>query len=325
MITTILTTDYRRERIQMAQVAPPDWERAREIRLDLIRNGTITGRDEILLEYLRELNVLSLDQIRRLFWANGSRKTAYNRMLKLSGHHLLGLTRSPKAAMKGCGLYPDRVYGLARVGWLWLRHDVNNDFVSRYLKRDQVVHDLMVSELFARLTENVRTRGKGWRFEMFGEHNASYYEPSAELPTVAPDGLGILTQSVEGEEVSLPFFVEMDAGREGHGTLSSDWGRKVVGYDRFFSGNWRLHRSLTRLPGFPVVLVVTHGKQRMLNLAKAIAKKRQKPVVYFLARWEEDILPAEDIFTAPVWMAIGPDGELIGEKAEDRRPLMVQG
>jgi len=325
MITTIQTEDYRRDRIQVSRVDELDMETAKKIRISLIRQGILTGRDEALLEYLREMGVLSLDHIKRLFWPGGSRKTAYNRVLKLSGHHLLGLTRSPKAAMTGCGLYPSRVYGLSTVGRLWLRQEVNNDFISRYLKRDQVLHDLMVAELFTRLTEQVRRRGRGWRFEMFGEHSASYYEQGAELPTIAPDGLGILTQMVEGEEISLPFFVEMDAGREGHGTLSSDWGRKVVGYDRFFSGNWRLHRALTRLAAFPAVLVITHGKQRMLNLAEAIAKKRQKSVIYFLARWEEDILPAEDIFTTPVWMVINPDGDVIGEKEEDRRPLMVQG
>ena len=37
----------------------------------------------------------------------------------------------------------------------------------------------------------------------------------------------------EGETI----FVEMDAGREPHGRPSSDWGRKIIGYDRAVQGN----------------------------------------------------------------------------------------
>lgn len=325
MLTSVLAEKgLKMERVQTTRSIPLSAEEARRIKADLATQGAITTRDEFLLEYLRELNVMSVDQINRLLWAQKSQKVTYNRLVRLVGYRMISGARARRPIMQMRGLEPCRVYSLDQVGRLWLEHEVNNDPVNRLLNRDQVIHDLMVSEIFVRLTEHTRTRGEGWRFDLAGERNAAFYEQGADTPVIAPDGIGVLTQTVDGDDFSLPFFVEMDAGREGHGALSSDWGRKVVGYDRFIASGWRTHRSLRNLPSFPVAMVVTHGRQRLLNLAQAIAKKRKSGVIYYLARWNEDILPCSDIFTAPIWTVITPEGNIIGgEDALERKPLMV--
>jgi hypothetical protein len=119
----------------------------------------------------------------------------------------------------------------------------------------------------------------------------------------------------------LPFFLEMDAGREAHGRPSSDWGRKIHGYDRFIGSDWRYHPELTTLPAFPVVAIVTHGAQRLLNLAGAINKHRRQEVVYYLALWQ-DLMAGEDILTAPVWAVVTPDGQIVGQQPQQRIPLL---
>ena len=136
------------------------------------------------------------------------------------------------------------------------------------------------------------------------------------------DGL-VVVKRVEPEQVkALPFFVEVDKGREAHGRPSSDWGRKVHGYNRFFTSNWKMHPQLTDLPDkFPRVLVVTHGKNRLLNLGRAITKHRKEPVVYYLATWD-DVMTGADFLTAPAWLVITEEGKIIGKDPAQRRPLL---
>jgi hypothetical protein len=154
---------------------------------------------------------------------------------------------------------------LGPLGQLWLTDEVDGGYKPRHFKRNQVLHDLLVSELAARMSETATRRGPGWAFSWAGESAASFYPNEYDPPLVAPDGLGVLRR----QQAVLPFFVEVDAGRQGHGRYSSDWGRKLVGYDRFVSSRWRAHPELGHLPAFPVVLVVTRGAERLLNLARA--------------------------------------------------------
>jgi hypothetical protein len=151
---------------------------------------------------------------------------------------------------------------------------------------------------------------------------ASYFPKVDMGPVISPDGLGIVRQRhSSGKVAGLPFFVEMDAGREAHGRLSSDWGRKVVGYDRYIAGQWQSHPELGDLEAFPLVAVITHGKQRLLNLAGSIVEKRQQPIIYYLALWQ-DLMAGQDVLTGPVWLIISPDGEMIGRERKDRQPLL---
>ncbi len=67
---------------------------------ELARNGRVTSRDEHLLELLREVSVLSLDQVRRLLWGEAKEKTAYDRLSFLLNKHLLASARVPRSGMK---------------------------------------------------------------------------------------------------------------------------------------------------------------------------------------------------------------------------------
>ncbi len=293
----------------------------------IVETGSLTERDEELLEHLRETYVLSLDQAQRLLWMGKSPVTAYNRLQGLQRNDLLAAARIPRTGMKECGLPACKVYTLGEVGRMWLKHDVDGR-QANYLKRDQVLHDLLAAEIMVRLEEAVRRRGREWSMAWSGEQAAAFVERLGDNPVARPDGLAVLRQQRGDKVAVLPLFVEVDAGREPHGRPSSDWGRKVIGYDRFYAGSWQSHPRLNNLPIFPMVAVVTHGEQRLLNLAKAIAEHRKQPVTYYLAHWP-DLCPTgvpanDDILSAPAWMIVPPEGEVVGTERAARRPLVAE-
>jgi DNA-binding PadR family transcriptional regulator len=291
---------------------------------ELNRHGRLTDRDERLMEYLRELNVLSLDQVHRLLWPGAKPVTAYQRLRFLLSQQLLNAARVPRAGMTGWGLPVGKVYALGPGGRMWLKEEVGNGHGTRHLRRDQVLHDLLVAELCVRLTEATRKRGESWSLVWAGEHAATFYLGELDASVLAPDGLGIVRQQRGSKTATLPFFVEMDASRESHGRPSSDWGRKVIGYDRFHTGEWRQHPELLGLTTFPLVAVVTHGEQRLHNLAAAITEHRRQPVPYYLALWE-DWLAGEDLLTAPAWLIVTAEGKLVGQERGQRQPLLPTG
>jgi hypothetical protein len=225
--------------------------------------------------------------------------------------------------MKARGLPVRKVYALGPAGKLWLKEEVNNLSVPRYLKRDQVLHDLLVAEFFLRLTEAALRRGEAWSITWAGERSASYYERPGVPgpPTIAPDGFGVVRQQRGNQVATLPFFLEMDVSRDAHGKLSSDWGRKIVGYDRFMAGKWKEHPELGGLDSFPLVAVITHGRRRLLNLAGAIGKHRQQPVIYYLTLWE-DVVANDDPLLATIWVVVSAEDGLIGEDPQDRQSLL---
>jgi DNA-binding PadR family transcriptional regulator len=293
----------------------------------LVGRGGLTERDEELLEYLRETYVLSLDQVRRLLWVGKSSVTAYNRLQSLQRNDLLAAARIPRDGMKEWRLPVCKVYTLGEAGRMWLKQDVDGR-QANYLKRDQVLHDLLAAEVMVRLKEAARRRGREWSMSWAGEQAAAFVERVGDNPVARPDGLAALQQQRGDRVAVLPLFVEMDAGREPHGRPSSDWGRKVIGYDRFYGSDWRSHTRLNDLPIFPMVVVITHGEQRLLNLAKAIGEHRKQPVTYYLAHWR-DLSPAgdpanDDILSAPAWMIVPPEGEIVGMERAERRPLVAE-
>lgn len=308
--------------------AVPDLKTIWQNLVKLSSRGGITERDERLLEYLRELNVLSLYQVHRLLFSEAKPRTAYLRLSVLARHRLVGSARIPRNGMTAWGLPVGKVYSLGVGGRLWLKEEVNDEYVARYLKRDQVLHDLLVAEVCVRLVEATLRRGESWSLTWAGERSASFFRHGDDIkPLIAPDGLAIVRQRRPGgKAASLPFFVEVDASRESHGRPSSDWGRKVIGYDQFRGTNdeWKSHPQLGSLPGFPLVAVITHGGQRLLNLAGAINEHRRQQVVYYLALWE-DLLAGEDILTVPAWLVVMPDGQILGEAPEQRQPLLAAG
>jgi len=291
---------------------------------ELIEQGRITNRDEQLLEYLAELNVLSLDQIRRLLWPQAREATAYNRLYFLARHYLLSRARIPAGEMKEWGLPVRTVYSLGPGGWLWLRQEVNQSLASRHLRREQVLHDLLNAEIYVRLVEAARARGAAWSVTWAGEAAASCYVSNRDKsPLLVPDGLGVIRQQRGDQVAVLPFFIELDRSREAHGRPSSDWGRKVHGYDRFAGSDWKLQPQLGSLPEFPLVTVITHGAQRLLNLAQAIVKHRQEAVTYCLALWPDLVANDLDILAAPAWLTITAGGQVFGREREQRESLIT--
>ncbi len=300
------------------------------------RAGAITERDETLLEYLRELHVLSLDQARRLLWPESGPATAYNRLNKLTGpkYQLLGHARMPVKEARGWGLAGQKAYTLGPGGWIWLKEEVNTKIVARTLKREQVLHDLLVAEVCVRFIETANKRGPDWTVTWVGEEAASLYpqreddrvlrelDPDRHA-IVAPDGLVVVARQQNEAVAKLPMFIELDKGREAHGRPSSDWGRKVNGYNKFCKGDWRRHPQLADLPEFPVVAVITHGHQRLLNLAQAIMKHRKESVAYYLALWD-DLVEYGDFLSAPAWLMITPEGQVVGAERDERQPLLPE-
>lgn len=326
-----LDTQRQPTQIYATRYGKIDKQRLREELAARAKSGSITVRDERLLEYLRELHVLSLDQIHRLLWRKAKPVTAYNRLSQLMRYQLVSSARLPDREMAEWSLVGRNAYALGIGGWMWLREEVNPDIIGRSLRREQVLHDLLVAEIFVRLIEAAPPRGPQWRVIWAGEEAASFYHESSHpardngkkevQAVIAPDGLAIIQQRQEETVASLPMFIELDKGREAHGRPSSDWGRKVGGYNRFYSSDWRMHPQLNDLPEFPVVGVVTHGPQRLLNLAQAIIKHRKEPVAYYLALWE-DLLAGDDILSAPAWLMITPEGKVIGRERDSRQPLL---
>lgn len=287
---------------------------------ELTESGRITERDESLLEHLREFGVLSLNQIHRLLWPDAIERVAYNRLYALSKYYLVGGARIPSAEMTSWKLPVRKVYTLGAGGWGWLLGQVSKSSSLSHLRRDQVIHDLLVAEIYVRLVEAIRARGEEWSVAWAGEKAASCYNANNSL-ILSPDGLAIVKRQQDNKTSMLPFFIELDKSREAHGRPSSDWGHKVGGYDYFFTNNWKAHPQLMDCPAFPWVLVITHGQQRLLNLAQSILKHRKTPVVYFMALWDE-LIDSQDFMTAPVWLVITQDGGILGHTPEQRQSLL---
>jgi hypothetical protein len=318
----LLQKDEKVQKIYATRPAGVNRQQVKETLADLARRGRITNRDERLFECLRELNVLSLNQIWRLFWPQAKEITAYNRLYFLMKQQLLSGARVPTAEMREWGLPVRKVYALGLGGWLWLKEEVSRTISTRHLRREQVLHDLLVAELYVRLAEAVQQRGSAWSITWAGELAAGFYG-QGDTPIIAPDGLAIIRQQRGQKLAALPAFIEFDKGREAHGRPSSDWGRKVHGYNRFQAGNWKMHPQLHDSPSFPWVAVITHGPQRLLNLAQAIKKHRQAPIIYYLALWQ-DLRDSADILTAPAWLIVTPEGQVAGRERDQRYPLLPQ-
>lgn len=316
------------------QKKPPRQEIAARL-AELNRQGRITDRDETLLELVREFNALNLNQIQRLLWRNATEKTAHRRAYFLEQHYLLEVARSPHAEMKQWGLRPRMVYILGVGGWMWLKDQIDVKIPRRQTRREQILHDMLVAEIYVKVVEAAALRNPApvktepeapekeserWEVTWVGEEAAGFYR--GDNPVISPDGL-VKVKRVTGSKTQvLPFFVEFDKGREAHGTPSTDWGRKVGGYNRFCAGHWQMHPQLSNLPdSFPPVLVITHGKRRLLNLGRSIQNHRQQPVVYHLALWDE-VMNYEDFLSAPVWLILTKDGQVIGKEPEDRQALL---
>lgn len=204
-----------------SEMTEADRQAIRKNILTLSEKGSITDRDERLLEYLRDLSVLSLDQVRRLLFVNANERTTYQRLYLLAKNKLIDSARIPRTGMIRWGLPTGKVYTLGYGGRVWLQEEVGNDRSSfRHLRSEQVLHDLLVAELCVRLIEATCQRGELWSLTWFNDRAASLYSGGNDnnVPVTSPDGLAIVRQKRgNGKAASLPFFIELDASREAHG------------------------------------------------------------------------------------------------------------
>jgi hypothetical protein len=291
---------------------------------ELVEQGRITDRDEQLLEYLAELKVLSLEQVRRLLWPQAKEATAYNRLYFLSRQQLLRRLRLPPNNMKAWGLPARVLYTLGLGGRLWLGQAVDAGPAGRHLPRAQALTSLLSAEIYVRLVEAVRARGEAWGVTWAGTEAASYYASDEdECPLVAPDSL-VLVHRQQGDEAAvLPFFVELDQARQPDSRLSSNWGWKARSYDRLAGSDWQAHPMLGSLASFPPVAVITHCAERLLDLAETIDQHRRAAVTYYLAVWSDLIDSREDILAAPAWLAIAAEDQDSDRKQARREPLLT--
>lgn len=317
-------------------------------------SGSITERDGQLLEALRELNVLSLDQISRLFWTNlkSAKETAWNRLRKLLNYHLTGYVYVPTESLETLGLDTGFIYTLGLGGWLWLREEATAAMISRHLEPEIVMHDLCVAELYVRFLEAAAMRGPNWRVVWTGNHTAAHFfkgimllarregetangsaAPRKDGDTLrpvkaveandTPDSLVILQLRHETGLSALPMFIELDRGTESE--LS--WHQKFDCYGRFAAdeAEWRKHPQLANLGSFPILAIVTtDGEERLQELRKMTKKHRGDGVGYYLATWQDLIRGNnQDILAAPAWLKITPDGNTAGMEPPNRLPMLA--
>ncbi|GAB4440449.1 MAG: hypothetical protein Kow0031_22400 [Anaerolineae bacterium] len=258
----------------------------------------LQSRDIAVLTDLRSLTILSLDQIRRLHWPDASREICRKRLSRLMNHgeRWLANFTVPKPEMQAVGLQPGQVYHLSEAGRAWFR-DQERPPGKTYRQR-QALHDLLISEWFVRLSELARAKQADleWRADW---QIRFYASQQAQRATLVPDGLAILTGLTPQPIAS---FLELDFSREAHGRASSRIGRKIHGYDDYLK-QWPQHAGLDGLDYFPAVLFLTHGQQRLENLAAAILKHRRGKVAYALALTDQ-VYQADDPLTAPLWRLI---------------------
>lgn len=333
MVPTQGSSGQHPQQIYATRYGPIDKAELRAQLAQLTNKGSVTARDELLLEYLRELHVFSLDQIQRLFWRNGKTNTARNRLGTLVKYRLLRRARVPDRQMAKWGLPGRMLYAPGVGGWMWLKEEVDPQIMDRAMRKERVLHDLLVSEICVRMLEAAALRGDEWSISWAGTESAKFVRPenvssskrsngkSNDVQSVIePDSLAIVTHQAQQKSKLLPMFIEMDKGREAHSMPHTDFGRKIVGYNRFQEGDWRMHPQLSDLPEFPAVAVVTHGNRRLLNLANSILAG-QKNVAYYLSLWS-DLMDTGDILSTPAWLMITPDGRVIGEERDKRQSLL---
>jgi hypothetical protein len=272
----------------------------------------LQSRDIAVLTDLRSLTILSLDQLRRLHWPDASREICRKRLSRLMNHGQRWLANFtvPKPEMEAVGLQPGQVYHLSESGQAWFRHQERPP--GKTYRQRQALHDLLISEWFVRLSELTRARQADleWRADWQIRFCASQ---QAQRATLVPDGLAILTDLTPQPIAS---FLELDFSREAHGRPSSHIGRKIHGYDNYLE-QWPQHAGLDGLDYFPAVLFLTHGQQRLENLAAAILKHRRGKVAYALALTEQ-IYQTDDPLTAPLWRLIPAHDRSVSQS----RPLV---
>ena len=229
----------------------------------LLAERRLTERDELLLQYLNEVGVLSSRQIKMLLWDEVSWANMHRRLRKLYDYYLLDRTRMLN---KTEGI----TYVLGKAGKIWLHGSARGGAGPR-VNTKTLAHDLGVSEVLVRfrteLLEMDYEEKWGFRLGWKGKQNARIVQ--GERMVLEPDAF-FYYYSVEGErEVRGGYFLEMDMGTMTGGVFAE----KAKRYRRAASGSaWGKFLQKQGIDAADTaVMVLTTSLERARNLARRVA------------------------------------------------------
>jgi len=220
----------------------------------LLEENRITERDEALMRYLAQTNVLSSRQIKRLLWPDKSLSRMQRRLRELYNYHILDRTRMLN---KTEGI----TYTLGKAGIIWLHGDArgrSGPLVNARL----LAHELMISEVMVLLVEELRRADPkgalGIEFEWRNENAARVLNRKGTV-ILEPDAF-FRARSRYIQWAS--FYLEVDRSTE----RGNAFGKKVRRYHHAFqSANWK-----EAFEDYPVILIVTRSQERAVNLARRV-------------------------------------------------------
>ncbi|RMF05242.1 MAG: hypothetical protein D6768_01495, partial [Chloroflexi bacterium] len=248
-----------------------------EARVDLVELGQtltwlgrtrrITERDEMVLETLLTLGVLSLNQLQRLFWPKAKAATAADRLSKLLGWHLLRMARQPWRKFPDNGLSPGPVYGAGPGGFLWFGNEEPESYAYHLIDPAWVWHHLRPAELYVRLHQAVRSLKTPLSLRWFS---------ALQEPWLA--GLTQITPAALLQMGKIVCWLELDR---------PDWVKHIAGYDKLVQQQWSPPSKLELPTGPQGVLVITDSTDRIAELAKIVAHRRATAMSYLFVAWPD--------------------------------------
>lgn len=241
---------------------------------ELARRRRITTRDEMLLEHLLAVGVLTLDQIRRLLWPEAAPKTAADRLSKLWQWHLLRRARQPwpeRTTLPGIAAAP--VFALGQGGWWWLAETEPDDYAYHLIDAGWVWRQLIEAEFYTRLAAS------GAAFDWQPRWRGL---PDPFLPA---DPAAVVTlHRTEGQPLTLALelgIIDLFVPE-----------RRIPAYDDLaWSG-----------PPLLVALVLRSSKDVSQAVAD-IRQRRRQPVSWLVTSWEQ-LTAAPALLTAPIWQRL---------------------
>ncbi len=250
-----------------------------ELLAKLGRAGWLTGRDDLLLRTVQEVGALTLGQARRLCWMEASAVVAYQRLTKLRGWGLLRSTPLPPD-MANWGLGPGPIYQLGPAGQLWLSPTATLDWQGR---RGNWLEPLLGAELLTRLVTD--RSGLTWSGPAAAQSQWNLEPP---VTGAAHWAGGTVIFHLAG--LIQPHL---------------DWAELSRGFDRAVRGG---RQSLP-----PVAILLRDGVMVSL-VSELLDQRRRGPVTYLLAVWA-DLAGAGDLWAAPLWRQLPPEGEPVGRQS----------
>ena len=229
----------------------------------LLEERRLTKRDELLLQFLDEVGVLSSRQIKMMLWHDVSWANLHRRLRKLYDYYLLDRARMLNRTE---GI----TYTLGKAGRIWLHGSARGGEAPRVNER-LLAHELGVSEvlvLFRRALEMMDYDGRwGLRLGWLNKQHARIVKGDKMI--LEPDAF-FYYYSVGGErEIRGGYFLEMDMG-----TMTGPvFAGKARRYQRAVNvAGWKKMKQRSGIDlADTAVIVLTTSLERARNLAKKVA------------------------------------------------------